>query len=169
MSREDMRRDVSASADGLPAELRLPDEVGQALAENQESLGRALRLLGRMEREGTLEELADLLAIVKMVKGALSDDMGTGAARRLESLGSLAADPILNELASRLPAALRAAEREAANVAPGWGGLLKHLRDPAVRRGLAFFLALARHLAPQPMTNGAAQNESPRSQPSPAT
>lgn len=129
----------------------MPGAVAKALADHQESLGRALQVLSRMEREGTLDELADVLALVKLVKGALTDQMVISLARRIEGLAAVATDPVLTDLAGRLPAALRGAEAEAARSAeepPGLMGLVRQLRDPQVRSGLTFFLSLAKHLAP---------------------
>src|SRR5690606_6933975 len=114
-----------------------------------------------MEREGTLEELADLLALVKLVKGALTDEMVIGAARRIEGLAAVATDPVLTALASRLPAALRAAEEEAAHAAqepPGLIGLLRQLRDRQVRSGVTYFLGLAKLLAPETPSAGKADD-----------
>lgn len=128
-----------------------PRAVVQALAENDASLAQVLRLLGRMEREGTLQELSDLLALVKLVKGALTDSMVIGMARRVEGLAAVATDPVLDDLIKRVPGALRAAEVEAARALeepPGLMAMLKQLRDPQVRSGLTFVLSLAKHLAP---------------------
>lgn len=131
--------------------------MARALEENDEALARALRLLGRMEQEGTLQELADLLALVKLVKEALTDEMVISMARRLEGLAALATDPRLIELAGRLPKALQAAEQEAAQAAAGPPGLMclvKKLRQPEVRRGLGFLLSLVKHLAPNAQPTG---------------
>lgn len=128
----------------------IPGAVADALAENGESLGRALRILSRMEQEGTLQELADVLALVKLIKEALTDDMVIGLAQRAQHLAAAATDPAVAALAGRLPAALRAAEAAAATAAPPptLSGLLRQMRDPEVRRGLAYVLNLARHLPP---------------------
>lgn len=109
----------------------------------------ALSVVSRMEREGTLDELADLLSLVQMAKKALTDQMVVSMVRRVEGLAAAATDPALTGLVNRLPGALRAAEAEAARAAPaGLVGLLRQLRDPQVQRGLTFVLALAKHLAP---------------------
>src|SRR5690606_41346024 len=95
-----------------------------------------------MEREGTLDELADLLSLVQMAKKALTDQMVVSMVRRVEGLAAAATDPALTGLVNRLPGALRAAEAEAARAAPtGLVGLLRQLRDPQVQRGLTFVLA----------------------------
>lgn len=99
-----------------------------------------------------MEELADLLTLVKLMKDALTDDMVVGLVRRAEGLAGAATDPALTELLQKAPGAVRAAQAAAARTAepPGVMGLLKEMRDPQVRRGLAFLLSLVKHLAPQP-------------------
>ena len=140
----------------------LPAAVAQALQENGEAVGRALALLGRMEREGTLQELVDVLALLKLLKDALTDEMVIGIAGRVERLAAMTTDPSLVDLAGRLAAAVRQADEEARAEAqaqaqahaggppspPSLMALARQLRDPQVRRGLAYMLRLVKHLAP---------------------
>lgn len=128
----------------------LPAAVAEALGENGESLARALKLLSRMEREGTLEELASVLALLKLLKDALTDDMVIGLAQRVQHVAAVAADPGVAALADRLAPALRAAEAGAAAASepPSLMDLWRKMRDPQVRRGLAYTLELVKHLAP---------------------
>ena len=155
--REQENVDATSGMRGLPATGELPGAAVRALAENEESVVRAIRLLSRMEQEGTLQELADVLALVKLVREALTDEMVIGAVRRIEALAAVAADPALFALAGRLPAALRAAEADAARATdspPGFLALVRQMGDPQVRRGLAFFLSLAKHIVPQSASSG---------------
>lgn len=158
MSREQGKLDGPTGAvNNGQAPAAVSRAVAQALAENEESVVRALHVLSRMEREGTLQELADLLAVAKLVKEALTDDMVISLARRIEGLAAVVTDPALTALAERLPGALRVARVDADRAAaepPGLMVLLKQLREPEVRRGLTFFLSLARHLAPEPPSAG---------------
>jgi len=148
---------AGAAVNDGQAPAALSGAVAQALAQNEESIARALQALVRMEQEGTLQELADLLAVVKLVRQALSDDMVVSLARRIEGLAAIVTDPALTAMAARLPGALRAAEAAADRAAaepPGLLALLKEMRDPGVRRGLVCFLTLAKHLAPEPSPAG---------------
>lgn len=153
MSRDQSNVETAAAAVNGQAPAALSGAVAQALAEHDQSVAEALRLLSRMEREGTLKELADLLALVKLLKEAMTDDMVVGLVRRIDGLAAVATDPSVTALASRLPKAVRAAEADAAEAAaqpPGVMALIKQLGDPQVRRGLVFFLSLAKHLAAEP-------------------
>lgn len=142
---------ASASTAG-DAHASVPEVVAQALAENAESIGRALQVLASMERAGSLQELAEILALIRLLKSALTDDMVIGMAQRVEGLAAVATDPVLTDLVTRLPSALRAAEADAARAAtarPSVISLVRQLRDPKVYRGLAFLLSLVKHLAPE--------------------
>jgi len=152
MSMTNGNRDGAAPVVNGRAAAATAGPVAETLAEHAESVARAVRILSRMEREGTLEELADLLTLVKLMKDALTDDMVVGLVRRAEGLAGAATDPALTELLQKAPGAVRAAQAAAARTAepPGVMGLLKEMRDPQVRRGLAFLLSLVKHLAPQP-------------------
>ncbi|OUM98541.1 MAG: hypothetical protein BAA04_11580 [Firmicutes bacterium ZCTH02-B6] len=125
--------------------------LNQFLNEQGESVARALTTLSRMEQEGTLEELAGALTLLKLLKDALTDDMVIGLARRVERLAAVAADPAVSSLLERLPGALRAAESGTVSQegAPGLTALWRQLGDPQVRRGLAYLLAVVKRLAPE--------------------
>lgn len=132
------------------ARVATTEPIAETLAEHAESVARAIRILSRMEREGTLEELADLLTLAQLMKNALTDDIVVGLVRRAENLAAVITDPTLTELLQRVPAAVRAARAETEKAAepPSLMGLLKEMRDPQVRRGLAFMLNLAKRMAP---------------------
>ncbi len=143
------RASAGAADDAHPA---VPEVVTQALTENAASIGRALQVLASMERSGSLQELSEILSLLRLLKSALTDDMVIGMARRVEGLAAVATDPALTDLVTRLPSALRAAEADAARAAtarPSVISLVRQLRDPKVYRGLAFLLSLVKHLAPE--------------------
>lgn len=130
----------------------MPEVVTQALTENAASIGRALQVLASMERSGSLQELSEILSLLRLLKSALTDDMVIGMARRVEGLAAVATDPALTDLVTRLPSALRAAQAsatQAATARPSLMSLMRQLRDPEVYRGLTFLLSLVKHLAPE--------------------
>lgn len=143
------RASAGAADDAHPA---VPEVVTQALTENAASIGRALQVLASMERSGSLQELSEILSLLRLLKSALTDDMVIGMARRVEGLAAVATDPALTDLVTRLPSALRAAQAsatQAATARPSLMSLMRQLRDPEVYRGLTFLLSLVKHLAPE--------------------
>ncbi len=143
------RASAGAADDAHPA---VPEVVTQALTENAASIGRALQVLASMERSGSLQELSEILSLLRLLKSALTDDMVIGMARRVEGLAAVATDPALTDLVTRLPSALRAAQAsatQAATACPSLMSLMRQLRDPEVYRGLTFLLSLVKHLAPE--------------------
>lgn len=137
---------LAESADGLatPETARLAASVG----ENAEDLDAALTTLVRLQRSGTLEELADIAEAVTLLTAALDDEMVQRLAAAGGSLGEVAdtaADP---ETARGLERLLRAVgEADAADPEPlGARSTVRALRDEEVRRGLGFLVALSRGL-----------------------
>ena len=108
------RASAGAADDAHPA---VPEVVTQALTENAASIGRALQVLASMERSGSLQELSEILSLLRLLKSALTDDMVIGMARRVEGLAAVATDPALTDLVTRLPSALRAAQASATQAA----------------------------------------------------
>jgi len=137
---------LAESADGLatPGTARLAASVG----ENADDLEHALETLLRLERAGTLAELAELADAVTLLTAALDDEMVVRLARTGCSLGEMA-DTAAEPETARGIQRLLAAVGEAGGEPPeevGAVGLVRALRDPEVRRGMGFLLALARGL-----------------------
>lgn len=134
------------SADGLatPETARLAGSVG----ENAADLDAALETLVRLQRSGTLDELAGLADGLTLATAALDDEMVQSLARTGSRLGEVVDTAAEPETARGLERALRAVgEAEASNPEPlGAMGLVRALRDEEVRRGMGFLVALARGL-----------------------
>jgi uncharacterized protein YjgD (DUF1641 family) len=134
------------SADGLatPETARLAASVG----ENAEDLEGALETLVRLERTGTLAELAELADAATLLTAALDDEMVARLARTGSSLGEVA-DTAAEPETARGIQQLLGAVGEAGDEPPeavGAVGLVRALRDPEVKRGMGFLVALARGL-----------------------
>lgn len=134
------------SADGLatPETARLAGSVG----ENAADLEAALETLVRLQRAGTLDELAQLADGLTLATAALDDEMVQTLARTGSRLGEVVDTAAEPETARGIERALRAVgEAEASEPAPlGAVGLVRALRDEEVRRGMGFLVALARGL-----------------------
>jgi uncharacterized protein YjgD (DUF1641 family) len=137
---------LAESADGLatPETARLAASVG----ESAEDLEGALETLVRLERAGTLDELAELADAATLLTAALDDEMVMRLARTGSSLGEVAdtaAEPETAQGIKRLLDAVGAAGGEPPEEV-GALGLVRALRDPEVKRGMGFLVALARGL-----------------------
>jgi uncharacterized protein YjgD (DUF1641 family) len=137
---------LAESADGLatPETARLAASVG----ENADDLEGALETVLRLERAGTLEELAELADAATLVTSAMDDEMVMRLARTGSSLGEVADTAAEPETARGIQRLLDAVG-EAGGEPPepvGAVGLLGALRDPEVKRGMGFLVALARGL-----------------------
>ena len=137
---------LAESADGLatPETARLAASVG----ENAEDLEGALETLVRLERVGTLDELAELADAATLLTAALDDEMVVRLARTGSSLGEVADTAAEPETAQGIKRLLDAVG-EAGGEPPeevGAIGLVRALRDPEVKRGMGFLVALARGL-----------------------
>jgi uncharacterized protein YjgD (DUF1641 family) len=101
-----------------------------------------LRLLKRLLRNGrNIEQLLDQLESVTDLLGAVGPLADDAFAKAVDSLSALESKGLF----AYLRAAIRAGERELDTpLDSSLGGLLRQLRDPAVRRGLAVALSLLR-------------------------
>ncbi|WP_137284235.1 DUF1641 domain-containing protein [Halorussus salinisoli] len=137
---------LAEAADGLATEetARLSESVG----ESGDELADALETLVRLQRQGTLDELAQLAEVVPLLSGAMDDEMVTNLAHSGTALGEVAdtaADPETAQgLQTMLAAVGEANEESPERVGPV--GLVKTVRDPEVQQGLGFLLAMARAL-----------------------
>lgn len=135
---------LAESADGLatPETASLAARVGEDAAD----LESALATLVALERSGALDDLAELADVASLATAALDDEMVTTLARTGSSLGEVidtAADPETVRGLDLLLGAVGEATDEPAEPV-GLRRLLGDLRDPDVRRGLGFLLAVAR-------------------------
>jgi uncharacterized protein YjgD (DUF1641 family) len=140
---------LAEAGDGLATEetVRLAAVVG----ESGDDLAAALETLVELQRAGTLDELVGLVDALSLLTAALEDDMVAELARTGSRLGEVAdeaADPEAVRGLTRLVRAVGDAEgAEPERV--GALGLVRATRDPAVRAGLGYLLALARAVGRQ--------------------
>lgn len=123
----------------------MSDELETALDENAAEVADALETLVRLQRTGTLDELAALADAVTAATAAVDDEMVASVAGLAERLGELADDASDPDTAAGIGLLLDAVGE--ANRAPpekvGPAGLVRSLRDPAVQYGLGYLLTLA--------------------------
>ncbi|WP_435348239.1 DUF1641 domain-containing protein [Haloarchaeobius sp. HRN-SO-5] len=134
----------SADAAATPGTVRLAEAVGN----DGEDLAGALETLAELQRDGTLDDLAALTDLLGLANGALDDEMAIRLASTGSNLGEVAdaaADPDTVRGLERMLDAV--GDANAAESEPvGAIGLVKATRDPEVRSGLGYLLALARAL-----------------------
>jgi uncharacterized protein YjgD (DUF1641 family) len=115
------------------------DELAAAIAENPEEVAALVR---------RLDLVNDLLDVASLGVEAADDEMVSSIAGTAGSLGELAdeaADPETVRGARTLLRALgEAGDPETTYREVGPVGLVRALRDPEVKRGLAFLIAVAR-------------------------
>ena len=137
---------LGESADGLAQDgtPRLAASVG----DRGDELAEAVETVADLQRDGTLDHLVELADVVALATEAADDEMVSSVAGTAGSLGELAdeaADPGTVRGARTLLRALGdAGSPDAAYREVGPLGLVRALRDPEVKRGLAFLIAMAR-------------------------
>ncbi|WP_416839052.1 DUF1641 domain-containing protein [Haloferax sp. DFSO52] len=132
------------SADGLATRemSHLAGEVG----DNAGELEGALQKLIRLERDGTLDELAQAADAITLATSAMDDEMVMKLAKTGSSLGEMAdtaSDPDTVRAIQTMLRAMGTAGSEPPK-RTGTLGMVRQLRDPEVQRGMNFILALAR-------------------------
>ena len=119
----------------------LDDEVAAAIAENPEAVAALVR---------RLDLVNDVLDVAALGTEAMDDEMVASLAGTAGSLGELAdeaADPdTVRGTRTLLRAVGDAGDRDVQYGEVGPLGLLRALRDPEVKRGMAFLVAVARGL-----------------------
>jgi uncharacterized protein YjgD (DUF1641 family) len=117
----------------------VPDAVATAIAEDPEAAAAFVR---------RLDDVNELLDVMALATAAADDEMVASVAGTAASLGELAdeaAEPeTINGARTLLRALGDAGDPETTYRGVGALGLLRALRDPEVKRGIAFLVALAR-------------------------
>ncbi|MFD1646524.1 DUF1641 domain-containing protein [Haloarchaeobius litoreus] len=137
---------LAESADAMATDeaVRLAEAVG----ENGDELADAMATVAELQRNGTLDDLAALSDLLALANGALDDEMVMRLAATGSGLGELAdtaAEPeTVRGLERMLDAVGDASAEEPEPV--GALGLVKATRDPEVKRGLGYLVAIARAL-----------------------
>ncbi|MEF8857253.1 MAG: DUF1641 domain-containing protein [Haloplanus sp.] len=137
---------LGESADGL-AEDGTP-RLAAAVGDRGDELADAVETVADLQRDGVLDQLVELGDIVALATEAADDEMVSSVAGTAGSLGELAdeaADPETVRGARTLLRALGdAGDPDATYREVGPLGLVRALRDPEVKRGMAFLIAVAR-------------------------
>lgn len=139
---------LGEAADGLAT--RETVHLAETAGASGDDLGAALDTLVRLERSGTLDDLAELAEVVSLATAAADDEMVATLAGTGESLGELAdvasKPETVRGLEAMLDAVGEASDAEDPPDPVGAWGLLAATRDPDVKRGLGFLVAVARSL-----------------------
>jgi len=137
---------LAEAGDGLATDetVRLAGTVG----ENADDLNEALESLLALQRSGTLSDLVAVTDVVSLGADAMDDEMVSSLAATGSSLGEVADEASDPDTVRGMRTLLRAMgdagdpDRDYAPV--GAVGLLRALRDPEVKHGMAFLVGLAR-------------------------
>lgn len=140
---------LAASADGVATDktVRLAETVG----EHGDELTDALETVLELQRDGTLDDLAELGNVAGLANAALTDEMVVSLAGTGSSLGELAdtaSDDHTREGLKTLLDSVGAAE-QADPSSVGAIGLANGLRDPEIKQGLGYLFAVAKALGQQ--------------------
>jgi len=129
-----MSDDAGATPSGTP-----DDGLAAAVAEDPEAVAAFVR---------RLDDVNELLDVLALATEAADDEMVSSVAGTAGSLGELADEAADAETVRGARTLLRAlgdaGDPETTSREVGALGLLQALRDPEVKRGLAFLVALAR-------------------------
>ncbi|MFC3959321.1 DUF1641 domain-containing protein [Halovivax cerinus] len=137
--------DADAAASAEPAATTERDRLGAATGDNADDLAEAVETLARLQRSGTLDDLAALADVAALGSQAMDDEMVTQLAATGTSLGEVADTAADEDVARTLESLLAAVgEAGAEPTAPvGAIGLVRAMRDPEVKAGMGFLLSLA--------------------------
>ncbi|MFO8114801.1 MAG: DUF1641 domain-containing protein [Halorubrum sp.] len=148
---DEMVRELSAtgstlaeSADGIATDETVA--LAAAVGENGDELREAMVTLTELQRSGALDELAELAQVGSLATAALDDEMvrslaGTGSA--LGEVADTAADDDARDGVKTMLEGVGAAHRSDPEPV-GALGLVRSVRDPEVRYGLGYLLAISK-------------------------
>ncbi|WP_254525658.1 DUF1641 domain-containing protein [Natrinema caseinilyticum] len=135
---------ILESADGLATDetVALAHQIGA----NGDELQDSIETLMRLQRSGTLDEIAELAEVGSLLTAALDDEMVTTLVGTGESLGEVAESAADTDTSAGLETLLDGiGTAERTDPGPvGPVGMVRGLRDPDVRYGLGYLLAVAR-------------------------
>ncbi|MDG5777571.1 DUF1641 domain-containing protein [Haloarculaceae archaeon H-GB2-1] len=137
---------LGAAADGMATEDLA--KLGESTGENAAELADAIEGMAKLQRSGTLDDLLALGDAVALGTAAMDDEMVmklTATGSKLGELADTAADDdVARSLEAMLEALGEASDEEPTAV--GAFGLLGAMRDPEVKQGMGFLVAVARAL-----------------------
>ncbi|QAU14193.1 DUF1641 domain-containing protein [Halorubrum sp. BOL3-1] len=121
-------------------------ELGSAVGENGDELAAAVQRIAALQRTGTLDRLTEIADAVALLTDAMDDEMVETVASTGTSLGEFAdtatEDEVSHGLVRMLDGVGEAGAGEADPVGPI--GLISALRDPEVKAGMGYLVAVAR-------------------------
>jgi len=137
---------LGAVADGMAT----PEaaDLGTAVGDNAAALADGVETVAALQRDGTLDTLAELGDVVALASAALDDEMVTTLAATGSRLGEVADTAADEDTARGIEAMLTAVGDASAETAEPTGalGMVRAMRDPEVKAGMGYLLALARAL-----------------------
>lgn len=121
-------------------------ELGAAVGENGDELAAAVRQIAVLQRTGTLDRLTEVADAVALLTDAMDDEMVETVASTGTSLGELADTATEDEVSHGLARMLNGVGEAGAGAADPVGpiGLIGALRDPDVKAGMGYLVAVAR-------------------------
>jgi uncharacterized protein YjgD (DUF1641 family) len=137
---------LAESADGLATDETV--ELASAVGTNADDLADALETIVALQRNGTLDNLVELAELASLATDAMDDEMVTSLAGTGSDVGELAdtaTDPDTRRGLERALGGIGSAERADAEPV-GMLGLARALRNPDVRAGLGYVVAIAEGL-----------------------
>lgn len=140
---------LGLAADGMATDGTV--QLGEAVGENATDIAEGIETVARLQRTGTLDDLAELAELASLMTAAMDDEMATSVtatgSRLAEVADTAADDDVASGLEDLLNAVGAASTEETAPVGPL--GLVGALRDPEVKAGLGVLLSVARALGAQ--------------------
>ena len=140
---------LAMAADGMATEDAV--QLGEAVGENAEDVADGLETVARLQRTGTLDDLAQLAELASLGTSAMDDEMVesiTATGGRLAEVADTAADDDVAGGLENLLAAVGEADTDEPNRV-GAVGLVKAIRDPEVQAGLGVLVSVAKALGAQ--------------------
>jgi uncharacterized protein YjgD (DUF1641 family) len=121
-------------------------ELGASVGANGRELAAAVERVAALERSGSLDRVVELADAFALVTDAMDDRMVESLAATGSALGEVASTAADEDVQRGLTRTLEAVGRAETGdpEATGAVGLVKALRDPEVKAGLGYLLAVAR-------------------------
>lgn len=142
---------LGAAADGMAT----PEvaNLGESVGDNADELAEGVETIAALQRDGTLDQLAQLGDIVALASAAMDDEMvmtlaGTGS-RLGEVVDEAADEDTVRGMTAVLSALGDASDPDDPPEPVGAFGMVRAMRDPEVKAGMGFMIALARALGGQ--------------------
>jgi uncharacterized protein YjgD (DUF1641 family) len=145
----DSGTNLAMAADGMATEEVV--QLGESVGENATEVSEGLETVARLQRTGTLDDLAELADLASLMTAAMDDEMATSVAstgsRLAEVADTAADDDVAGGLEDILVALGEASTEDSEPV--GALGMMKAIRDPEVKAGLGALLSIASALGRQ--------------------